>query len=390
MEKIAFFVIICFVFLVVYSWVLYPFFMLLLWKFGRNTINYINYSHECGRKDLSVIIPVKNCEDFIVRKYLNTVKVLEYSQPEVLGEWEIIFISDGSNDTTNQILENLGNRDRGVTCCFLEESFGKSEAQNKGLEQATFPFVLFTDVEGLLEENFLIKALPFFSDPEIGSVGGNIQYKIHEWDKIKSTGIYWKLEEYSKLGETVIGTLVSLCGTAFLTRKSAFKPLDSDTGDDLILPLDQRLEGYKIIYAPLAIAYDEWPSKNFKKELFVRRRITLRNLLGISRRIGLKRIFTSPILWFSLFSHKLLKWVTPYLLFVSFILSFFILDNGIPEFFVFLGLAFLYGWGVLGIIGELVWGKKLPFNFVSVFLWANLGMALGVVDFIRGRKIASY
>jgi glycosyltransferase involved in cell wall biosynthesis len=93
--------------------------------------------------DLSLVIPLLNEEeslkelhDWIVR----TVKPLGFS-------YEIIFIDDGSTDSSWKILEELSKADPNVKGIKFRRNFGKSAALNSGFRAATGNVVITMDAD---------------------------------------------------------------------------------------------------------------------------------------------------------------------------------------------------------------------------------------------------
>jgi glycosyltransferase involved in cell wall biosynthesis len=90
---------------------------------------------------ISLVVPVFNEEDAIPIFY-RTVK-------EKLSEYdiEIVFINDGSKDTTEQIIQSLANADPAVKALSFIRNFGKESALLAGLEHAIGDAVIPIDVD---------------------------------------------------------------------------------------------------------------------------------------------------------------------------------------------------------------------------------------------------
>jgi cellulose synthase/poly-beta-1,6-N-acetylglucosamine synthase-like glycosyltransferase len=370
-----------FSFLFFHTWIFYPLTVLLLGRSvkgqdPRRTMDVATW------EGVSVILPVFNGASQIQEKIRN---LLEMDYP---GELEIIIVSDGSTDDTVQRARQV--KDSRIRVIEQKKNQGKSAAQNLGIQCADFPFLLLTDIGSRLEPDALTEMVVVMRDDDVQCVGSNVQYARSNYDEDNSSGLYWKIEEHVRGAESRMGVLLSVCGSAILVRKSAFKKLDPDTGDDFIIPMDVALQGGKTRFAPAAIVHDMWPALNLWSEIKVRRRITLRNLLGVSRRIPLLNPFRFGLLSFSLVSHKLLRWFSPFLLALMLAISlvrmatcgFYLYGAGIQvSFYLAGGLAVLLK----------ARGVHLPkTGFLSSFLVANYGMFLGIIGFFQGRRIMSY
>lgn len=80
---------------------------------------------------ISVVIPVFNEEDNIQPLYTHLHAVLKN-----LGEYEIIFVDDGSTDATYETIYNLHENDKHVKCIRMQKNFGQTPALLAGLRQA--------------------------------------------------------------------------------------------------------------------------------------------------------------------------------------------------------------------------------------------------------------
>ena len=92
---------------------------------------------------LSIVVPVYNETAVIPLFYEHVTKVLE----SITANWEIIFINDGSTDTTWDILKTLGEKEPRIKLISLSRNFGKEAALSAGLEYAQGQAVIPMDVD---------------------------------------------------------------------------------------------------------------------------------------------------------------------------------------------------------------------------------------------------
>jgi cellulose synthase/poly-beta-1,6-N-acetylglucosamine synthase-like glycosyltransferase len=329
---------------------------------------------------VSVVVPVHNGGGRITEKLRN---ILGQDYPS--STMEVIVVSDGSTDDTVQ-------RARSVEAenVFVHETVrnqGKSAAQNFGVTRARNEIIIFTDVDSDLDRDFLRNILPHFTDPRVACVGGKALLKGQDGNISNSQGIYWRLEQFIRGAESSLGMLHSLPGWGFAIRRSDFVPLDQDTGDDMILPMEMALRGRRSVFAPEAVVSDYMPS-TLKGEYAARQRITLRNFVGLMRRRALLVPWRFPRMSFAICSHKLLRWMSP--LFMLLMLGsgcWLCLHGGGPVYrLLFLGQVAGYLLGLAGLAG-----MRIPVaGHVSSFLVANTGFLLGILRFASGRRIKSY
>ena len=92
---------------------------------------------------LSVIIPAYNEELSIERAYYTISEILEKAQIDN----EIIFIDDGSTDTTYEKIKNLADKEKNIYGLHFSRNFGKEAAISAGLASAQGDVVVVIDCD---------------------------------------------------------------------------------------------------------------------------------------------------------------------------------------------------------------------------------------------------
>lgn len=90
----------------------------------------------------SVVIPVFNEEDVISEMYKRTKSVME-----TLGNYELIFVNDGSKDRSLAILEEIALLDAHVKIISFSKNFGHQAAVSAGLTYASGEAVVLIDAD---------------------------------------------------------------------------------------------------------------------------------------------------------------------------------------------------------------------------------------------------
>lgn len=96
-----------------------------------------------GRYLISVVVPCYNESEALPYFYDEMTRVL--STMDVDGE--MIFVDDGSNDATLDILQDLAKRDKRVRFVSFSRNFGKEAAMYAGLKAANGDFVCIMDAD---------------------------------------------------------------------------------------------------------------------------------------------------------------------------------------------------------------------------------------------------
>lgn len=92
---------------------------------------------------LSVIVPVYNGEKYIAR-------CLDSLLAQTLDDMEILVINDGSNDSTQRIVEEYSKKDRRIAL-ICKENEGLPQARKTGVECAQGEYIGFVDVDDWVE-----------------------------------------------------------------------------------------------------------------------------------------------------------------------------------------------------------------------------------------------
>ena len=90
---------------------------------------------------LSVVLPVYNEEGNIRLQYEEIIKALK-----PLGvTYEVIFIDDGSKDSSPDILRDIARADRNIKVVIFRRNFGQTAAMSAGIDHATGDVIVFMD-----------------------------------------------------------------------------------------------------------------------------------------------------------------------------------------------------------------------------------------------------
>ena len=91
---------------------------------------------------LSVVIPILNEEESILKLYQELISVLKNLQ-----DYEIIFADDGSTDSSLKKLQELASKDTNVIVFSFRRNLGKSEALTLGFQKAKGEYIATLDAD---------------------------------------------------------------------------------------------------------------------------------------------------------------------------------------------------------------------------------------------------
>ncbi|MFL2077008.1 glycosyltransferase family 2 protein [Marinilactibacillus psychrotolerans] len=97
-----------------------------------------------SKNKISIVVPCYN-EEEMIPLFLKEIKKQEKKMPDV--QFEIIFINDGSKDTTLSVLKRAHSKNSTVHYISFSRNFGKEAALYAGLEHSTGHYVVVMDVD---------------------------------------------------------------------------------------------------------------------------------------------------------------------------------------------------------------------------------------------------
>jgi len=252
---------------------------------------------------VSLLIPAFNEEATLLQKIRN-LREMDYPPEKV----QIVFVSDGSTDRTNEILKAV--TDPNIEAIFLPHRSGKAVALNQAVLRARHEILAFSDASTLFASDTLRKLSRHFSDGRVGAVCGALRFQASA-ESQQTEGVYWKYESMIRLMETRLGATLTASGAAYAMRRNAYIPLAPGTVlDDFVIPMNARKAGYRVLYDPEAIATDYAP-ESIKGEFTRRVRLATGSFASL---MFLLLVPMGAFGRFAFISHKLLRWILPLIL----------------------------------------------------------------------------
>lgn len=222
---------------------------------------------------ISIIIPVRNAERTIDKTF-EYLEAIDYPK----DRQEMIIADGGSTDGTLEIVRRWQERYPFIKLVEVPNCKSPGHARNAALKTATGEFVLFTDGDCAPNPDWVVQiTTPFFMDPLIGGVGGEVLTLRTEFDN--STEAYCEqtgfLSVSGRCGVNKSGYFPGLTDRAphevnggnyspfFATANVAFRKSVIDaiggefwhepTGEDVDFSLRILQAGYKLYFAKTAV-----------------------------------------------------------------------------------------------------------------------------------------
>ncbi len=230
--------------------------------------------------------------------------------------WEAVYVTDGCRDGTAREIRAAG--DARIRVLELPRRKGKANALNHAADAARGELLVFTDAGTRLEPDSLDKLARHFESPQNGVVCGRVEFDTTP-GTARTEARYWQFECGLRMLESRLGITLTAHGGLYAMRRSAYRRLEECAlVDDLLVPMAARGQGLKVLYDPEAVAHDAGPG-NIAGQVRRRRRLAQ----GSFR--ALRQVRHTPLgIWtaWAFLSHKLLRWLTPFLLLALLLASF--------------------------------------------------------------------
>ena len=373
--------------LVAHTYLLYPIFLVLAstlvqvgrdWRYLRTRQDRRPRADPDQLPSVTLIVPAYNEESRLPDKLAN-LSALDYPRDRL----EVIFVSDGSTDRTTDILRAVA--DPAIRNLVLPARSGKCNALNRAVAAARHNVLVFSDAATLFAPDAVSRLVRHFADVRVGIVCGALQFEATPESR-KTEGVYWGYESMLRLMEGRLGVTLVASGAIYAVRRSCYPTLAADTlTDDLAVPLAVRQLGFRVLYDPEARATD-FAASNVAGEFTRRVRVATGSFRCLR---DLVRTPMSPLTAFAFFSHKLLRWVLPFLL-LGLLASSVALRGESFYHAVLIAQLLFYVWAALGFLGRRRMQGIRYALFAYYLLAIHLAYLVGFMHFLGGRRGATW
>ena len=252
---------------------------------------------------ISIVIAAYN-EGRVIAKTLQCVLNTDYA-----GELEVLVTDDGSTDNTAAEIERVMSADARIQV-IQQQNRGKATALRSALAQARHDVIVFLDADTQFERGTLRAIVQPFADPLVGAVSGNARV-----GNVRTFVARCQSLEYicgfnlDRRAYTELNCITVVPGAVSAVRRSAIAAgggFSNDTlAEDTDLTLTLHQLGYRIEYAPEAVAWTEAPESfaTLAKQRFRWAFGTMQCLwkhrdLVFNPRFGALGWFSLPNIWF--------------------------------------------------------------------------------------------
>lgn len=359
-----------------YSYAGYP---ILVWLLSKTVAERQHNSLTYREEDLpqvTVLIVACNAEHHI-RERIANVFACDYPGDRL----EVLVASDGSTDATVSLVSLIRSLEHPqVRVLDFSQRRGKAGTLVDAVRQATGDVIVFTDATNQFERHSIRNLVRHFTDERIGIAVGRVSPVNERGEPVES--LYWRFEMLIRRAEMRLGIMLGANGPLYAIRRNLFvKPKRPVINDDFVLPILTHLQHRCGIVHDETAQVRMLSSGGFASEF--RRRC----------RIGAGAWQCLPVLsdlfqWrhakqaAAFASHKLLRWIGPFLLLILLGSSSLLAANPLYRLLFALQVA-LYTLAAVGVYLPNSGYAARAVRVCSSFAVLNLALLAGFVRWVR-------
>jgi cellulose synthase/poly-beta-1,6-N-acetylglucosamine synthase-like glycosyltransferase len=318
---------------------------------------------------VTLIIPAYDEEGVIARKVENC-RSLDYPADRL----EIVVASDGSSDRTAALA-----RGAGADLVLELPRGGKVAALNAAVRRARGRIVAFSDANSHWRPDALRRLVDRFADERVGYACGQVRFL--GGDGGNQEGLYWRYEMAVRSMETRLAGVTAGNGAIYAVRREAYIELDPSRGQDIGFPFELTKRGWRAVYEPEAVA-EEKMAPTVEGE-FRRKRRMMWGLWDVMLRWGmLDPRGYGPAYALEIYSHRLLRYLTPWLHLIALGTNIALLSHG-TVYVVTMALQ-------VGLLAAAALGRflpLLPFRIAYYYVTVTASIAVGLWDRLRAGAV---
>ncbi|WP_397384153.1 glycosyltransferase [Prosthecobacter sp.] len=299
---------------------------------------------------------------------------------EWVGIREFLVFCDGCDDDTATLASQSC-----VECVRVMSSptqRGKWAALNDAIQAASHPVVVFADLRQTFDTQAIQNLTHAFRDPRVGAVSGLLEIAASDSGGGRGVDLYWRMERKLREWEARFDSVIGCTGAIYAIRKKAFQKLTPGTIlDDVIVPMQIAIQGWRVTYNPQAIAFDPQRLDPIKEKSRKRR-----TLVGNYQMFELFPSWLLPWrnrLWWQLISHKYSRLFVPWMLMAILVLT--IASLKTPLIWFLLGIQMIcYALGIIGCMFPHFKSRLL--TIPSGFLLLQVTCARALFSYVKCRR----
>ena len=290
-----------------HTYIMYPVLLFALSKIATAKKNENSFSYD-ELPEIAVICAAYNEEKVIIQKIESIFKT-NYPKEKI----RFFIGTDACSDNTVYLIKQQQKKYSQIELVEFTERTGKINIINKLAEMADAPVFIMTDANVFFTENTLHELVKPLKENNVQLTCANIQKLALNKETVTKNELgYFNFENFLKKSESDLWSVViGVEGGCYAIKKSAFKYVPNNfTVDDFFIASEVLSNKGHILFAENAFAYEDLAADT-SGEYRRKTRIATGNFQNL---FYFKKIL-NPFsrVGFAYLSHKVLRWLTPFL-----------------------------------------------------------------------------
>ena len=376
MYNLLIIILICSSLLILHTYVFYPLFMILIYRNSNH--NQLLFYSDDELPSIAILIAAYNEEKVIEKKILS---VFNTNYPS--SKLKVFIGSDASTDRTDQIISNLTNTYSNLEFIKFKGRVGKISIINHLQSLCDEPVLILSDANVIFKQNTIFELVKYFKDSNVGLVSANIIKESSNNDGISyQEKKYLNFENKIKASESyAFNFIMGAEGGCYAIRNNLFSKVPSNfIVDDFFITMQVLERKNYALLNNLAICIED-VTTDISSEYRRKVRISSGNFQNLFFFKHLLFDFSS--ICFAFWSHKVLRWLTPFFIFICLFSSVFLIPY--HKFFIWISCIQLLLL-LFPLFNYFFKFNNVFLKFIAHFYLMNFALFEGFIKFIKGIK----
>ncbi|MHB1277479.1 MAG: glycosyltransferase [Bacteroidia bacterium] len=319
-------------------------------------------------------------EEEVIEKKIRTCLESDYPADKL----RLVIGSDRSTDKTDEIIRAWADKDSRVHLHRFDTRTGKPEIINTLVAGSDADILVLSDADTYFEKGMIKALVRCFNQEKVGGVQAKFLSEADPAKDVASQELGYNDRELKiKQGQSNSGAVIGAYGACYALRRRLYVPVPKGfLVDDFFIFMKVLEQGYETVYSGDAVCKLEVSGES-KTEFKRKARIGTGNFQNFFA----LRAFWNPFSGIAAayyWSHKVLRWFTP------FFLVFLFLANGYLAFLspfyqqVFTFQLALYALWLFDSALKIIGIHIKPLRYLSHFFRMNLALLVGFFRYLKG------
>lgn len=363
----------------VHTYIIYPGLLYVFSKSRKNKTENL-YTPGDTLPSIAVICAAYN-EERVIEEKIKSVFTTNYPKEKI----SFYIGTDACSDNTVPIIKNLQDKYPLLKLVEFSERSGKINILNKLCSLAQDEVFVMTDANVYFKENTFFELVKHFKNSNVKMVCGNIVKRALNKETVTENELqYLNFENFLKSAESKLWQIViGAEGGCYALRKDNYLHIPSHfIADDFFITCHVLNTNGKILFEESAVVHED-ASAETKGEFRRKARIATGNFQNLAY---FKNLLKNPFskIGFAFLSHKVLRWLTPFLFLINLVCCVFLVSNfSWMAYILVVGLFILLA-PLLNTLLEKMGIKVKPLISMSHFVVMNRALFVGFVRYRKG------